>query len=226
MKKYVCLTILSVGCTLGALGADIVVVGGTGTSSGDGLIRGFNPAPQDVAVATPQTAVGIGNSFGFNNFGPPLGFIFGVDSNFVAVFTNQAGTNFVALPFAATNLAPFGGRIPLGPLAPPFAANPATNAFPLPPSAVGPQAPIVDLQPLSPIAPVIPPTGTPIPPTLSPTGRPLAPPTTPTPIMPPSGTPLPSPTPIPPPSTAIPPRSTPIPPPSTQTPPAGIPAPR
>src|SRR5687768_15571961 len=193
MKKYVFAVALT-ATFLTAAGYGAVVV--TGAAPNDSVIIGFNPpAPpqQDVVVAGPL-ASGIGGGFGFNSFnGAPSGFITMVDSNFVAIFTNQFGTNVVALPFTGTDLRPFAGRLPLGPLAPPqspAAGNSAPGAAP----AVPPQNfPPASVSPAVPQLGGVPPSVSPLPPT----GR-LAP------IIPPTGTPTPSPTPIPPNSTPIP----------------------
>jgi hypothetical protein len=180
--------------------------------SGGGLIFGFNPsAPtaQDALVTATPIASGVGGGVSFNGgFGTQVGFVSLINTNFFAFFTNQFGTNVVLLPFAATNLGPFAGRLPLGPLAPPSPLGP-TNSAPGAAPAVPPQTPFVDSPPPT-ISPVVPQPGGP-PPTVAPfppTGRPLTPPTvpgtpSPTPI-PPRGTPTPSPTPIPPSGTPTP----------------------
>lgn len=162
------------------------------------FIVGFNPAAP-AAQGTEANVVVTGSPLFGGNFGLPVGFITAIDTNFLAVFTNQFGTNVVALPFAATNLG-FGGRLPLGPVAVPEGIAPSTNSAPGPAPAVPSQVPTVNLPPAGTPPPLgqpgTPPTATPFPPT----GRPLTPPV----AIPPAGTPTPSPTPIPPRSTPTP----------------------
>jgi hypothetical protein len=215
MKTF--LAILSAGLLALPAHAAVVVAGGQ-TARGSDVIVGFNPAPTpaqnnvETAVVTP-VASGIGTGFGFN--GVPVGFIMMVDTNFVAVFTNQFGTNLVALPFAGTDLGPFAGRVPLGNLAPPTPLAAPTNSAPGPAPAVPPQIPAVPSQtptvgsPPPSLTPIIPQPGTPTPPAVAPTGRPPFPSAAP--VIPPGGVPTPSPTPIPPQSTPVPPSSTPVP---------------